>query len=137
LAERRESQRPNDNKAAQRQLKKLNRHNRHRIYLAPYKRKQSQRERKRQRDAKNAKGCKIPTYITATTGKLYAFRISKVFSCILSYQQGVYIKNESGIVNLDNAEGPDTHWIVYAKRVNHAIYFDSFDNFQLPRKLKY
>jgi len=28
-----------------------------------------------------------------------------------------------GIVNLDNAKG--THWVAYAKRDNHVIYFDS------------
>jgi len=27
-------------------------------------------------------------------------------------------QNESGIMNLDNAGGPDTHWVAYAKRRN-------------------
>jgi len=25
-------------------------------------------------------------------------------------------RNESGIVNLDNVKGPDTHWTAYAKK---------------------
>jgi len=40
---------------------------------------------------------------------------------------GIY-QNESGIVNLDSVEGPGTHWVAYAKRENHVIYFDSFGN---------
>lgn len=44
-------------------------------------------------------------------------------------------RNESGIVNLDNAEGSGTHWVAYAKRGNHAIYFDSFGNLRPPREL--
>ena len=31
-------------------------------------------------------------------------------------------RNESGIVNLDNVEGPGTHWVAYAKRGCRAIY---------------
>ena len=33
-------------------------------------------------------------------------------------------RNESGIINLDNADGPDTHWVAYAKRAD-AVYFSS------------
>jgi hypothetical protein len=44
-------------------------------------------------------------------------------------------RNESGIVNLDNAEGPGTHWVAYAKRKNRVIYFDSFGNLRPPREL--
>jgi len=44
-------------------------------------------------------------------------------------------RNESGIVNLNNAEGPGTHWVAYAKRSNHAIYFNSFDNLRPPKEL--
>lgn len=43
--------------------------------------------------------------------------------------------NESGIINLDNAEGPGTHWVAYAKREKRAIYFDSFGNLQPPKEL--
>ena len=35
-------------------------------------------------------------------------------------------RNESGIMNLDNATGPGTHWVAYAKRNNCVVYFDSF-----------
>jgi hypothetical protein len=38
-------------------------------------------------------------------------------------------------VNLDNAEGPGTHWVAYAKRGNRVIYFDSFGNLRPPREL--
>ena len=44
-------------------------------------------------------------------------------------------RNESGIVNLDNAEGLGTHWVAYAKRGNRVIYFDSFGNLRPPREL--
>jgi len=44
-------------------------------------------------------------------------------------------RNESGIVNLDNARGPGTHWVAYAKRDNHVIYFDSFGNLRPPKEL--
>jgi len=44
-------------------------------------------------------------------------------------------RNESDIVNLDNAEGSDAHWMAYAKRRNHAIYFDSFGNLRPPKEL--
>jgi len=44
-------------------------------------------------------------------------------------------RNESGIVNLDNAEGLGTHWMAYAKKGNRAIYFDSFGNLRPPKEL--
>jgi len=44
-------------------------------------------------------------------------------------------RNESGIVNLDDAVGPGTHWVAYAKRNNHVIYFDSFGNLRPPKEL--
>ena len=47
---------------------------------------------------------------------------------------GIY-RNESGIVNLDNTKGPGTHWVAYAKRGDHAIYFDSFGNLRPPKEL--
>jgi len=43
-------------------------------------------------------------------------------------------RNESGIVNLDDARGSDTHWVAYAKRDNH-VYFDSFSNLRPPKEL--
>lgn len=44
-------------------------------------------------------------------------------------------KNESGIVNLDDVDGPGTHWVAYAKRGDHAMYFDSFGNLQPPKEV--
>jgi hypothetical protein len=70
----------NDNKAVQRQLEELKRHNRvmegHGVYLAPYKRGQgvSKRKKKRQRDVKNAKRYNYQRTVT-TTGKTYAHSI--------------------------------------------------------------
>lgn len=43
--------------------------------------------------------------------------------------------DESGIVNLDDADGPGTHWVAYAKRGSHIIYFDSFGNLRPPKEL--
>jgi hypothetical protein len=44
-------------------------------------------------------------------------------------------QRESGIVNLDDVEGPGTHWVAYAKRDNHVVYFDSFGNLRPPKEL--
>jgi len=44
-------------------------------------------------------------------------------------------RNENSIMNLDNATGPGTHWIEYAKRNNRIVYFDNFDNLRLPKEL--
>jgi len=44
-------------------------------------------------------------------------------------------RNKNGIVNLDNAEGPGTHWVVYTKRRNRAIYFDNFGNLRPPKEI--
>jgi len=44
-------------------------------------------------------------------------------------------QNESGIVNLDDARDPDIHWVAYAKRDNHVIYFDSFGNLRPLKEL--
>jgi len=44
-------------------------------------------------------------------------------------------RNESGIVNLDDAAGPGTHWVAYAKRGNRVMYFDSFGNLRPPNEL--
>lgn len=45
-------------------------------------------------------------------------------------------RNESGIVNLDEAAGPGTHWVAYAKRGNDVNYFDSFGNLRPPKELE-
>ena len=45
-------------------------------------------------------------------------------------------QNESSIVNLNNAEKPGLDWVIYAKRRNRIIYFDSFGNLRLLKELK-
>jgi len=44
-------------------------------------------------------------------------------------------RNESGTVNLDDVRGSSTHWVAYAKRDNHVIYFDNFGNLRRPKEL--
>jgi len=44
-------------------------------------------------------------------------------------------RDESGIVNLNDARGPGTLWVAYAMRDNNVIYFDSFGNLRPPKKL--
>ena len=44
-------------------------------------------------------------------------------------------QNESGIVNLDDVDGPGTHWVAYAKRGDRAMYFDSFGNLRPPKEV--
>jgi len=44
-------------------------------------------------------------------------------------------RNGSGIVNLDDARSPGIHWVAYAKKDNHVIYFDSFDNLRTSKEL--
>jgi len=44
-------------------------------------------------------------------------------------------RNESSIVNLNNADGPGTHWMAYAKQRYCAVYFDSFGHLQPPKEL--
>lgn len=44
-------------------------------------------------------------------------------------------KNESAIINLDDKEGPGTHWVAYKKVNNKVIYFDSFGDLQPPKDL--
>ena len=50
---------------------------------------------------------------------------------------GLYIF-ESAIVNLDDKDGPGTHWVAYKKIGNDVEYFDSFGNLrQHPDLNKY
>ena len=44
-------------------------------------------------------------------------------------------KNESAVVNLDDRNGPGTHWVAYKKVGKNVQYFDSFGNLQPPREL--
>ena len=42
---------------------------------------------------------------------------------------------ESAIVNLDDKDGPGTHWVAYRKRGDNVMYFDSFGDLQPPQDL--
>ncbi|KYN09174.1 hypothetical protein ALC57_18713 [Trachymyrmex cornetzi] len=61
----------------------------------------------------------------------------------VSYFRGVFMRNalpttglrRNEIVNLDDATGPGTHWVAYAKRNNRVVYFDSFGNLRSPKEL--
>jgi len=55
-----------------------------------------------------------------------------IFMRITLPTEEVY-RNESNIVNLDNTDGPDTHWVARSREI--VLYFDSFDNLQLPKEL--
>jgi len=44
-------------------------------------------------------------------------------------------RNESAIVNLDDASGPGTHWVCYKKRDNRVFYFDGYGNLRPPLEL--
>lgn len=45
------------------------------------------------------------------------------------------MKNETGIVNLDNSDGAGTHWVCYKKLGDTIYYFDSFGNIPPPKEL--
>lgn len=45
------------------------------------------------------------------------------------------LKNECGILNLDDNSGPGTHWVAYMKRNRTVYYFDSFGNLPPPLEL--
>lgn len=42
---------------------------------------------------------------------------------------------ESGVVNLDTAYGPGSHWVAYFKNHNVTEYFDSFGNLKPPKEI--
>lgn len=44
-------------------------------------------------------------------------------------------KYETAIVNLDNSQGPGTHWVCYKKHEDTVYYFDSFGNLRPPSEL--
>ena len=50
----------------------------------------------------------------------------------------LWTSGECGIVNLDVAGGPGTHWVAYISKKNttDVIYFDSFGNLQPPAELQ-
>lgn len=45
------------------------------------------------------------------------------------------LKTESGVINLDDRDGPGTHWVAYKKRGYEIIYFDSFGDLRPPTDL--
>lgn len=45
------------------------------------------------------------------------------------------LRTESAIINLDDNDGPGTHWVAYKKIINKVVYFDSFGNLQPPSEL--
>jgi hypothetical protein len=61
----------------------------------------------------------------------------------ISHFRGVFMRDslpqtvlpvECGVVNLDDSDGPGTHWVAYYKRGREAIYFDSY-GLDPPREL--
>lgn len=44
--------------------------------------------------------------------------------------------NESAIINLDDKEGPGTHWVCYRKRGSNVHYYDSYGDLQPAKELK-
>ena len=42
---------------------------------------------------------------------------------------------ESAIINLDDKDGPGTHWVAYRKNGNNVFYFDSFGDLRPPQDL--
>ncbi|KYN07158.1 hypothetical protein ALC62_01878 [Cyphomyrmex costatus] len=104
----------NDSRAAERQLEEMQRHNRfmegHGVYLAPYKRGRGVVKRKKNVD----ETLKIPTGVTTNVQLLQLAKrmripyFRSIFMRTTLPVEGVH-RNESGIVNLDNAEGPGTH----------------------------
>jgi hypothetical protein len=56
--------------------------------------------------------------------------------------RGVFMRNalpangphyqESAVINLDDKNGPGTHWVAYKKKGSEVIYFDSFGDLQPP-----
>lgn len=44
-------------------------------------------------------------------------------------------KYETGVINLDSANGIGTHWVAYAKNKDKIQYFDSFGNLHPPKEV--
>jgi len=129
----------NDSKAAQCQLEELQRHNRamegRGLYLAPYKRGQG-----------------FSTVRKKTSKKPKCLRVRQLTcdwnnwrNVCTSFFRGVFMRNnlpingvrrnESGIINLDDVDGPGTHWVAYAERGDRVVYFDSFGNLRPSKEL--
>jgi len=141
-----------DSKAARRQLEELQRHNRamesHELYLAPhkygkelhlgpYKRGQGIITKKKKTPKKPLK------MLASVTTNIHLDHLARRRH--VSNFRGVFMRNalpisgarrnESSIVNLNDARGSGTHWVAYAMRDNHVIYFDNFGNLRPPKEL--
>ncbi|KMQ82492.1 hypothetical protein RF55_22762, partial [Lasius niger] len=105
----------NDRKAAQRQLQKILRHNRamegRGLYLARYKhgRELSTRKKNVKETLKMPQGVTTNVQLLQLTKRMRIPFFRGVFMRDSLLIGGIY-RIESGIVNLDNTEGPDTHW---------------------------
>jgi len=62
----------------------------------------------------------------------------------IAHFRGIFMRNklpkvigklESGIINLDNSNGPGTHWTAYVKNNTHITYFDSYGNLRPPTEI--
>jgi len=130
-----------DSKTTRRQLEELQRHNRamkgHGLYFAPYKYGKGLHLGPYKQKKNAEKTLKMPAGVTTN------IQLDHLARCMyVPYFRSVFMRNalpisdtcrnESGIVNLDDAKGSNTHWVAYANRDNHVIYFDSFGNFRLP-----
>jgi hypothetical protein len=58
--------------------------------------------------------------------------------------RGIFMRNglpkrikskETGIINLDDKNGPGTHWTAYIKLKSEILYFDSMGNLLPPREV--
>lgn len=59
--------------------------------------------------------------------------------------RGVFVRNalptdgpkfkETAVTNLDDKNGPGTHWVAYRKLGEDVVYFDSFGNLKPPKEL--
>lgn len=45
------------------------------------------------------------------------------------------LQYECAVINLDDFNGPGTHWVAYYKNKNSIYYFDSFGNLPPPSEL--
>lgn len=42
---------------------------------------------------------------------------------------------ETGIINIDNADGPGTHWTAYKKDSHNIVFFDSYGSIPPPKQV--